>query len=133
MCRMISDIMKRMQSRAMHQSKLSVQDMLYGSDNTEPAAGVITMLLNEISMSVEDLCEWTDIDSARMSNILNGAAPTIDEILIIAPALCRTPSHFVEYRKARVLEAVSELIDDSRNLSTLYRELAIRSNGGRSR
>jgi len=117
----------------MHQSKLSVQDMLYGSDNTEPAAGVITMLLNEISMSVEDLCEWTDIDSARMSNILNGAAPTIDEILIIAPALCRTPSHFVEYRKARVLEAVSELIDDSRNLSTLYRELAIRSNGGRSR
>lgn len=134
-CKIISDMAKRMQARSMrpHHQRRRIDEILYCDENVTPMKDILPVLLDEMAGEVEEVCEWTNISTFRMSEILRGAVPTVEEILMISASVCKPPAFFVEYRRARVIQAFAELVESDTNLAALYRKLEIGVGNGRSR
>lgn len=95
--------------------------LLYGEDNDLPIGEVLKKV---VPISERAFAERIHMSRRQYQRVLRGEYdPDVNEIRLIAKALKRPPTFFVEYRKAMVVAAVLNLLEDRPGIATtLYRQ-----------
>lgn len=103
--------------------------LLYGEENDIPLAEVLPKL---IQVSERAFCERIAMSRSQYRRMLRGKHdPDVNEIRLIAQALKKPPTFFVEYRKAMAIAAFINLLEERPGIATmLYRQyLEVRVGG----
>lgn len=102
------------------EEQVDLQGLLYGEQNDLPMLEVLPGL---VTMSERMMCARIHMSRTQWQRLLRGEYdPDVNEIRKIAEALKKPPTFFVEYRKAMVVAALINLIDERPGIATsLYR------------
>jgi hypothetical protein len=102
------------------EEEVDLQSLIYGEDNESPLADV---LAKQVTVSVRMFCTQSGISRSQYQRILVGLyEPTVHEMRMIARAIKRPPTYFVEYRKAMAIAAFINLVHDRPGIATsIYR------------
>lgn len=97
------------------------QGLVYGEENDLPLVEVLPKL---VTMSERAFCKVAGISRSQYQRILAGQYdPTVNELRLIARAVKRPPTYFIEYRKAMAVAAFLNLIEERPGIATmLYRQ-----------
>jgi len=96
------------------------QGLLYGEENDLPIHEVLPKL---VQMSERRFCSEIHMSRTQYQRLLAGQYdPDVNEMRAIAKVLKRPPTYFVEYRKAMVVAAFLNLLNERPGIATsLYR------------
>lgn len=103
------------------EQKVDFNALLYGEDNELPIGEVLKKIVGD---SQRVFAAKIHMSRGTYERLLAGRYdPDVNEIRMIAKALKRPPTFFVEYRKAMVVAAVLGLLEERPGLATtLYRQ-----------
>jgi hypothetical protein len=95
--------------------------LVYGESNDLPIHEVLPKLIN---VSERMFCQQIHMSRTQFQRLLAGKYdPDVNEIRLIAQALKKPPTFFVEYRKAMAISAFINLIEERPGIATtLYRQ-----------
>lgn len=103
------------------EEQVDFQGLLYGEENDLPLTEVLPRLVQD---SERRFCAKIAMSRSQYQRMLKGEyAPDVQEMRLIAKALNKPPTFFVEYRKAMATAAFINLIDERPGIATsLYRK-----------
>jgi hypothetical protein len=96
--------------------------LVYGEENDLPLTEVLPKLMN--GRSQNSLAPKVGMSRTNFQRLMNGTYdPHVDELRLIAAAVGKPPSYFVEYRKAMAIAAFVNLVNERPGIATkLYRQ-----------
>lgn len=96
------------------------QGLMYGETNDLPLHEVLPKLMK---VSERSFCQQIAMSRTQFQRLLAGQYdPDVNEIRLIAKALKKPPTFFIEYRKAMAVSAFINLIEERPGIATtLYR------------
>lgn len=103
------------------EESVDFQGLVYGENSEQPIHEALPGL---IRMSERAFCQKIHMSRTQFQRLLAGEYdPDISEIRIIADAVNKPPTFFMEYRKAMAIAAFINLIDERPGIATsLYRQ-----------
>lgn len=103
------------------EEQVDLEGLIYGEENELALPDALRKLVN---VSERMFCSLSGISRSQYQRILAGSYdPTVHEIRMIAAAVRRPPTFFIEYRKAMVIAAFINLIEDRPGIATtLYKQ-----------
>lgn len=103
------------------EEQVDFEGLVYGEQNELPLIEVLPKL---ITTSERAFCQRIHMSRRTFGRMMQGQHdPDVNEIRTIAKALKKPPTFFVEYRKAMVVSAFLNLIEDRPGIATtLYRQ-----------
>lgn len=106
------------------EEQVDFQALVYGEENNEPIAVVLPKLMRQMGVSVRTFCVAIRMSRTQLQRLLAGDHdPDVGEIRLIAQAVRKPPTYFVEYRKAMAVAAFLNLLDEKPEFATtLYRQ-----------
>lgn len=102
------------------EEQVDFKGLIYGEENNLPLHEVLPQL---VKVSDRAFCLRINMSRRQYQRLLGGEYdPDVAEIRMIAEALKKPPTFFVEYRKAMAVAAFLNMIDDHPGIATsLYR------------
>jgi hypothetical protein len=102
------------------EEQVDFQGLLYGEVTDEPLTEVLPKI---ITQSERAMCAKIHMSRAQYQRMLKGEYdPDVNELRTLAAAVGKPPTFFLEYRKAMVIAAVLNLLDERPGIATsLYR------------
>jgi transcriptional regulator with XRE-family HTH domain len=102
------------------EDQVDLEGLLYGEENDLPMPEVLAKLVN---VSERMFCSLAGISRSQYQRILAGTYdPTVHEIRMIAEAVRRPPTFFIEYRKAMAIAAFINLLEERPGIAgSIYR------------
>lgn len=110
------------------EEQVDFQALMYGEENDLPLTEVLPKV---VTISERAFCAQIHMSRGTYQRMLKGEYdPDVNELRLIAKALRRPPTFFVEYRKIMAVSAFLNLIDERPGIATsLYRKyLEVRLN-----
>jgi transcriptional regulator with XRE-family HTH domain len=103
------------------EEQVDFQTLLYGEQNDLPLTEILPKV---ITKSERAMCAEIHMSRAQYQRMLKGEYdPDVNELRTLAAALGKPPTFFVEYRKAMVMAAMLNLLDERPGIATsLYRK-----------
>lgn len=103
------------------ESQVDFQALIYGEDNDLPLVDVLPKL---VRVSERMFCIQVHMSRSQYQRMLkNEYDPDVNELRMIAAAVKKPASYFVEYRKAMAVAAFLNLIEERPGIATaLYRK-----------
>jgi len=103
------------------EEQVDFQSLVYGEVSDLPLIEVLPKL---VQVSERSFCAQVAMSRAQYQRMLKGEYdPDVNELRLIAKALKKPPTFFVEYRKAMAVAAFLNLIDERPGIATsLYRK-----------
>lgn len=103
------------------EEQVDFQGLVYGEENELPLVEVLPKL---ITQSERAMCAQIHMSRTQYQRMLKGEYdPDVNELRLIARAIKRPPTFFIEYRKAMAVAAFINLIDERPGIATsLYRK-----------
>lgn len=103
------------------EAEVDFEGLIYGEENELPLAEVLPKLM---PYGARDLAEKSGISRSQLQRILKGSYhPDANEIRMIAKALRKPPTFFVEYRKIMVTAAFINMLEERPGIATaIYRK-----------
>lgn len=103
------------------EATVDFEGLLYGEDNDLPIGEVLKKI---VPISERAFADRIHMSRRQYQRVLRGEYdPDVNEMRLMAKALKRPPTFFVEYRKAMVVAAVLNLLEDRPGIATtLYRQ-----------
>lgn len=103
------------------EEQVDFEGLVYGEQNEQPLTEVLPKLLET---SERAFCQRIHMSRSQFQRLLKGQYdPDVNELRIIAAALKKPATFFIEYRKAMVVSAFLNLIEDRPGIATaLYRQ-----------
>lgn len=100
---------------------VDLDGLIYGESTELPMHEVLRKLMN---VGERVFCEQINMSRTTLQRLLVGKYdPDVNEIRLIAKAIKKPPTYFVEYRKAMVISAFIQMIDERPGIATsLYRQ-----------
>lgn len=90
--------------------------LMYGEQNDLPLVEVLPKIMQ---MSERAMCMRIHMSKTQWRRVLDGSYdPNVNELRAIAAALKKSPTFFVEYRKAMAVAAFLNLIDERPGIAT---------------
>ena len=102
------------------EEQVDFEGLLYGEENDLPLPEVLPKL---VKMTERQFCAQVHMSRVQYWRMLKGEYdPDVRELRLIAAAVGKPPTYFVEYRKAMVVAAMLNLFDERPGIVTsLYR------------
>jgi len=102
------------------EEQVDFQGLIYGEVNDLP---LIEVLPKVVTKSERQLCAEIPMSRGQYQRMLRGQYdPDVNELRMIARAIKKPPTFFVEYRKAMAIAAFINLVDERPGIATnLYR------------
>lgn len=98
------------------EEQVDLDGLIYGEENDLPLPEALKKLVN---VSERMFCQLSGISRSQYQRILAGRYdPTVHEIRLIAAAVKRPPTYFVEYRKAMAIAAFINLVEERPGIAT---------------
>lgn len=106
------------------EEQVDFQALVYGEETVEPLQVVLPKLTRSLGVSVRTFCTAIRMSRTQYQRLLAGDYdPDVGEIRLIAQAVRKPPTYFMEYRKAMAVAAFLNLIDENPQIATtLYRQ-----------
>jgi hypothetical protein len=103
------------------EESVDFHSLVYGESSDLPIREILPSL---IKVSERTFCQQIHMSRTQFQRLLAGKYdPDVNEIRMIAAALKKSPTFFVEYRKAMAISAFINLIDERPGIATsLYRQ-----------
>ena len=103
------------------EEQVDFKALIYGEDNEEPLVDVLPRL---IKTDVRRFAQQVHMSRSQCQRMLKGEYhPTVAEMRLIAIAVNKPPTFFMEYRNAMALQAVIDLFEKRPGIATsLYRK-----------
>lgn len=103
------------------EEQVDFNGLLYGEDNELPLTQVLPKV---VKVSERAFCGKIHMSRSQYQRMLKGEYdPDVNELRLIAQALSRPPTFFVEYRKAMAVAAFLNLLEERPGIATaLYRQ-----------
>lgn len=103
------------------EEQVDLDGLLYGEDNERPLVEVLPPL---IKTSVQRFAAKVHMSRTQCMRLLKGDySPTVAEMRLIAEAVGKPPTFFIEYRTAMVIQALVQLFHERPGVATaLYRK-----------
>jgi hypothetical protein len=104
------------------EEQVDLQGLIYGEENELALPEVLKKI---VTVSERMFCAQSGISRSQYQRILAGRYdPTVHEIRMIAKAVKKPPTFFIEYRKAMAIAAFINLIEDRPGIATsLYKQV----------
>lgn len=102
------------------EEQVDLESLLYGEQNDLPLIEVLPKL---VTASERAFCAQIHMSRTQYQRMLKGDYdPDVKELRLIAEALKKPPTYFVEYRKAMAVAAFLNLLDERPGIATsLYK------------
>ena len=102
------------------EEEVDLNGLLYGEENELPLPEVLAKV---VTVSERMFCQLSGISRSQYQRILAGQyEPTVHEMRMLAKAIKRPPTYFIEYRKAMAIAAFINLLNERPGVATtLYR------------
>lgn len=103
------------------EEQVDLEGLLYGEENELPLTEVLPKL---VKVSERAICAQIHMSRTQYQRMLRGEYdPDVNELRLLAKALKKPPTFFVEYRKAMAVAAFLNLIEERPGIATsLYRK-----------
>lgn len=103
------------------EAEVDFQSLVYGEENDLPLRDVLPKLM---PYGVRSIAPQVNMSRTQFQRMLKGEyEPDVNEIRLIAKAVRKPATYFVEYRKAMAVAAFVNLLDDRPGIATsLYRQ-----------
>lgn len=103
------------------EEQVDFEGLIYGEENDLP---LVEVLPKVVEKSERTMCAEVHMSRAQYQRMLKGEYdPDVNELRMLAKALKKPPTFFVEYRKAMAVAAFLNLIDERPGIATsLYRK-----------
>jgi hypothetical protein len=111
------------------EEQVDFRALIYGEDNESPLTEVLPRL---VKTDVKTLAVQVHMSRTQCQRMLKGEYhPTIAELRLIANAVGKPPTFFIEYRNAMVIQALINLFEERPGIATsLYRKyLEVKAEG----
>lgn len=102
------------------EEEVDLDALIYGEENELPLAEV---LVKQVAVSERMFCVQSGISRSQYQRILAGQyEPTVHEMRMLAKAIKKPPTYFIEYRKAMAIAAFINLVNERPAVATtIYR------------
>lgn len=102
------------------EAQVDFEGLMYGEENDLPLSEILPQV---VTRSERSICAEIHMSRAQYQRMVKGEYdPDVNELRMLAKALGKPPTFFVEYRKAMAVAAFINLIDERPGIATsLYR------------
>lgn len=103
------------------EEEVDFHSLVYGEENELPLVEALPKIMRH---SIRETARRCSMSKSQMMRILQGEyVPNVKEMRLLAAACRKPPTFFVEYRKAMILAALINLLDERPVIATkLYRQ-----------